>query len=45
MKCYSAIRKDEYLTIYIDVDGTGGDYAKWNKSSRDVKIVSLNYGT
>ena len=28
MEYYSAIRKDEYISFNISMDGTGGDYAK-----------------
>ena len=34
-KEYFSAMKEEYLAICYHMDGTGGNYAKWNKSEKD----------
>ena len=44
-KEYFSAMKEEYLAICYHMDGTGGNYAKWNKSEKDkYHMISLTSG-
>ena len=45
MQFFSAIKKNENLDIYNNIDEPRGYYAKWNKSDKDKYcIISLTRG-
>ena len=45
MQFFSAIKKNENLDIYNNIDEPRGYYAKWNKSDKDKYcIISLTCG-
>jgi hypothetical protein len=45
MQFFSAIKKNENLDIYNNIDELRGYYAKWNKSDKDKYcIISLTRG-
>ena len=38
MEYYSAIKKEENITLWDSMDGPGEHYAKWNKPARERQI-------